>query len=201
MKFILASSNEGKTKELLNVLSPIGIDIQKADEKLDVAETGTTFTENAFIKAEAYFKKYQVPTVADDSGLSLFNFPNILGVYSARFAPELNDYADKCDHLINFLKEKNAENTKAAFNCVLCFYLGPDEYFFFEGNLTGTIASQRKGDGGFGYDPVFIPEGEDFTLAQKPDYKAQNSHRARALFSAKSFFEKYLEGKNTLPNV
>lgn len=201
MKFILASSNEGKTKEILNVLKPIGIDIVKAKEQIEVAETGTTYTENALLKAEAYYKKFGEPTVADDSGLSLNEFPNILGVYSARFAPELNDYAQKCDQLLHYMIENKAVTRKAAFICVLCFYLAPDQYFFFEGNMAGTIAHQRKGVKGFGYDPIFIPDGESFTLAEQPEYKAQNSHRARALIAAKAYLENYFKSKNSLPNV
>lgn len=192
MKFLLASSNIGKAQELLGSLGDLGIEIETAQEVLDVEETGTTFTENALIKAKAYFDHYKTPTIADDSGLVVDAIPGELGVYSARFADHLKTYTEKCRYLLNRLEETKANTRKASFVSVLCFYFGPQEYFFFEGNLAGSLGFDLKGEEGFGYDPIFVPEEQSFTLAENSSWKRENSHRARALKSAKLFLRGYL---------
>ena len=187
--FILASSNAHKAEEF-KVLFKGLISVEPAPQSLDVDESGSTFTENAYLKAKAYFDKFAVPALADDSGLVVEALPELLGVQSARFAPELSSYVDKCQKLIELLKFK--ENRTAYFVCVLCFYLSPEEVYFFEGRVQGRIGNELKGDHGFGYDPIFIPdrkEQDGKSLAELPDWKNEFSHRARASQSALQFFK------------
>ena len=187
--FILASSNAHKAEEF-KVLFKGLISVEPAPQSLDVDESGSTFTENAYLKAKAYFDKFAVPALADDSGLVVEALPELLGVQSARFAPELSSYVDKCQKLIELLKLK--ENRSAYFVCVLCFYLSAEEVYFFEGRVQGRIGNELKGDHGFGYDPIFIPdrkEQDGKSLAELPDWKNEFSHRARASQSALQFFK------------
>lgn len=187
--FLLASGNKHKAEEFQELFKG-EIQVNPAPSTLEVQEDGKTFTENAFIKAKAYFDAYGVPTLADDSGLVVEALPGLLGVESARFAPELSTYPEKCLKLIDLLKNK--ENTNAYFVCVLCFYLSKDEVFFFEGRVQGNIGGSLKGNHGFGYDPIFIPDRQEkdgLTLAQLPAWKNLFSHRARAVQSSLQFFK------------
>lgn len=184
--FILGSSNSGKAKELNELLGK-KFEIVSAPEKLDVIEDGETFEANAFIKAKAYYEKFKKPALADDSGLVVPAHPEILGIYSARFAPDEAEYSGKIQKLIEYMN--NSKDRVAYFVCVLCFYLSPTEVFFFEGRLNGEIGLEARGDGGFGYDPIFYPEGsEGKSLAELSEWKQKNSHRAKACCEASSFF-------------
>lgn len=193
--FILASGNAHKAKEFKELFGKTLI-VEAAPESIPVDETGKTFTENAFLKAEAYYKKFQKPALADDSGLVLEGMPELLGVHSARFAPELGDYKDKCQQLLNLFEERKIENRNAYFVCVLCFYVSPEETYFFEGRVHGKMGEAYKGDHGFGYDPIFIPErkeNDDKSLAELPEWKNEFSHRAKAAHSALSFFKESVD--------
>ena len=191
--FILASGNAHKAEEFKELFHGV-ISVSPAPKTLEVDETGKTFTENAFLKARAYYDTYGVPALADDSGLVVEALPDILGVQSARFAPELPEYKDKCQKLIELLHNK--ENHSAYFVCVLCFYSGPDEVYFFEGRVHGSIGSELKGEHGFGYDPVFIPERKEEdgkSLAELPEWKNEFSHRAKASQAALNFFKESMD--------
>lgn len=197
--FLLASGNAHKAEEFKELFAGT-LTIHAAPSSLDVDETGKTFTENAFLKAKSYFDTYGRPALADDSGLNIESLPDILGVQSARFAPELKNYSDKCLKLIDLLKDK--ENRSAYFVCVLCFYISPDEVYFFEGRVHGTIGFELKGDQGFGYDPIFIPERKEndgMTLAQLPEWKNEFSHRAKASQSALQFFKESIDKTHKKP--
>lgn len=191
--FILASGNAHKAEEFKELFQGV-ISVSPAPKTLEVEETGKTFTENAFLKAKAYYETYKMPTLADDSGLVVEALPDLLGVQSARFAPELPDYKDKCKKLIELLARK--EYKSAYFVCVLCFYLGPDEVYFFEGRVHGVIGEEIRGEHGFGYDPVFIPnrsEADGKTLAELPEWKNEFSHRAKASQAALNFFKESMD--------
>src|SRR5690554_3372335 len=121
------------------------MEILSAPEKVEVVEDGETFQENALKKAQAYHAFYKRPALADDSGLIVDALPGQLGVHSARFAPDLSDYADKNAKLIELLEGKEEEERAASFVCVLCFYLSESEVYFFEGRLSGKIAKEQKG--------------------------------------------------------
>ena len=193
--FLLASGNAHKAEEFKELF--VGTcTIQPAPRTLEVEETGKTFIENALIKARAYYDTYKVPTLADDSGLVIEALPDILGVQSARFAPELAEYADKCHKLIHILSTMPATERQAYFVCVLCFYLSPEEIYFFEGRVHGEIGHELRGEKGFGYDPIFIPERKENdgkSLAELPDWKNLFSHRAKAVQASLEFFKESMD--------
>lgn len=197
--FILASGNSHKAEEFKDLFRGI-IEVTAAPSTLEVEESGKTFTENAFLKAQVYYQNYQVPALADDSGLVVEALPDILGVESARFAPELTTYSEKSKKLIELLNSK--DNRSAYFVCVLCFYLSPDEVYFFEGRVHGEIGKELKGEHGFGYDPVFIPTRSELdgkSLAQLPDWKNEFSHRAKASQAALHFFKDSMDKSGKKP--
>jgi XTP/dITP diphosphohydrolase len=192
--FLLGTGNAHKAQEFKELFFQT-LTINAAPRTLEVDETGSTFIENALIKAKAYFETYKVPALADDSGLVVESLPDILGVQSARFAPELPDYADKCLKLIELLNSTNKDR-KAHFVCVLCFYLSPEEIYFFEGRVQGTIGNELRGTKGFGYDPLFIPERKENdgkSLAELPEWKTEFSHRAKASQAALEFFKESVD--------
>ena len=193
LTFLLGSGNAHKAEEFKELFQGF-ISVNPAPKSLEVDENGKTFVENAFIKARAYFEAYGVPALADDSGLVVEALPDQLGVQSARFAPELTNYADKCQKLIQLLQSKDKRS--AYFVCVLCFYLSPDEVYFFEGRVHGIIGNELKGDHGFGYDPIFIPERKEQdgkSLAELPEWKNEFSHRAKASQVALQFFKESMD--------
>lgn len=187
MNFILASSNQHKVDELNKFFSGTELDVELPEERIEVVEDGTSFEENALKKAKAYYDRYQRPSVSDDSGICVEALPEELGIYSARFGgPGLTD-KERVELLVEKLKE--SENRNAYFVCYLCFYISPEEVYFFEGRLNGEIADGPRGEDGFGYDPVFLPEKNNKkTLAEDPQWKAENSHRSLASSAAREYF-------------
>lgn len=188
MKVVLGSNNRGKIKEISRHVS--AIELVAPSKDMDVPETGTTFIENAQIKAEAFYHLDKTPTLSDDSGLVVNALPDELGVYSKRFGPadrqaQMND-RDRCEYLLERMQGKT--DRSAYFITVLCLYLSPEQIFFFEGRLQGEIGHELKGSGGFGYDPIFLPtklqaEQPGITLAQAEEFKSVESHRVNALKS------------------
>lgn len=194
MKFLLASSNAHKAQELDALLNNSGLKIAPSPEKFDIIEDGVSFQENSFKKAYGYFQKLKLPTLADDSGLVIPARADILGVHSARYAPDLVDYKDKNEALLKELTGLKGDERKAYFVCYLCFYISPQEVYFFEGRVHGVIAEAASGDDGFGYDPIFLPDGQDGkSMAEVSDWKMQNSHRAKACHAAQKFFQGYIK--------
>lgn len=188
-EFLLASGNSHKAEEFGKLFDSSLIQVKSSPEKIEVVEDGESFQENAFKKAEAYFKKYNTPIISDDSGLVVESLPEELGIHSARFGGDgLNDR-----QRVELLLEKlnGVENRKAYFVCVLCFYLAPGEVYFFEGRSHGNISLGIQGENGFGYDPVFIPENHDgkTSFAEDLEWKMANSHRSKACQMAGSFFK------------
>ncbi len=191
--FLLASGNAHKAEEFKELFQGL-MTISPAPATLPVEESGKTFAENAFLKAKAYAEAYKVPALADDSGLVVEALPDILGVQSARFMPELTDYKDKCRRLLELLK--GTEDRSAYFVCVLCFYVSADEIYFFEGRVHGAIGGDLRGEHGFGYDPVFVPtraEQDGKSLAELPEWKNEFSHRAKASQAALLFFKESID--------
>jgi XTP/dITP diphosphohydrolase len=188
IQLILASGNAHKAEEFAELFSPAVVTIKAAAEKLEVAETGGTYFENALLKAQAYYEKFKIPVLADDSGLSVEELPDQLGVQSARFGGEGLTDKDRAMLLLKKLTDKH--NRNAHFTCVLCFYLNPKEIYYFEGRMKGKIGLSYQGTAGFGYDPVFIPDDHsgEATVAELPEWKNKNSHRALAVLLAQKFF-------------
>ncbi len=198
--FLLGTGNAHKAEEFKELFLNTLV-INPAPRTLEVDESGKTFIENALIKAKAYYDTYKVPALADDSGLVVESMPDILGVQSARFAPELTEYADKCRKLIELLNLAHKDR-RAYFVCVLCFYLSADEIYFFEGRVHGMIGNELKGEKGFGYDPIFIPERKENdgkSLAELPEWKNEFSHRAKAAQAALEFFKESIDKTRNKP--
>ena len=187
LKLLLASNNKHKAQELAQLMGPIGV--EQADQKLDIEENGSSFQENAYLKAKGYFERFKRPVVSDDSGLVVEALPDQLGIYSARFGGEALGYGEKNQLLLDSLKEVPREKRGAYFICILCLYLNPEEIFFFEGRVEGHIGFEARGEGGFGYDPVFIPDKApgEASLAMIPEWKQEHSHRAVAAQGAVRF--------------
>lgn len=198
--FLLGTGNAHKAEEFKELFLDT-LQIHAAPRTLEVDESGKTFIENALLKAKAYYETYKVPSLADDSGLVVESLPDILGVLSARFAPECTTYPEKCLKLIELLNGAHKDR-KAYFVCVLCFYLSPDEIYFFEGRVQGVIGDELKGEKGFGYDPIFIPERKENdkkSLAELPEWKNEFSHRAKAAQSALEFFKESVDKTSQKP--
>lgn len=191
MKVLLASRNEGKIKEFREMFNGTGIELISLidlNEDEEVAETGQTFRENAYLKAKFYCDKYKMPTFADDSGLVVDALSGKPGVMSARFSGK------KSNNLKNNLKllkkMKNKQNRDARFVCVICYIDENQEFTFFNGVLEGKILDSMQGENGFGYDPLFYIPAYEMTLAQmQPDQKTFLSHR----YDATEKLIKYLQ--------
>lgn len=185
---ILASSNAHKAQEFSELFDPRIVTVKPAPKKLDVVEDGKSYFENAFLKAKAYYDEFKVPVLSDDSGLSVEALPDELGIQSARFGGEGLKDIDRAQLLLKKMEGKDSRG--AFFTCVLCVYLNEKEIFYFEGRMNGVIGHSYRGDGGFGYDPVFIPldAGGELTVAELGEWKNKNSHRALAVSFAQKFF-------------
>ena len=196
MKFIIATNNQKKLKELERILNPLGINAVSAKEEGisldDVEETGTTFAENAYLKAEAAFKETSLPSVADDSGLCVDVLDGRPGIYSARYAGENATDEDKNNKLLAELNDVPEKDRTAHFTCAICCILPSGEKIEVEGVCEGSIAFEPHGNGGFGYDPIF-KYGDKSYAELSSDEKDAVSHRGKALRKLKAELEKYFD--------
>ena len=182
-KLIVASHNAGKIAEIKTLLAPLKIEVQSAAELRlgDVEETGTTFEEYAKIKANALSLMCGLPCLADDSGLCVDALDGRPGVYSARYAPN-RDFKEGMKMLLDEMEKSGSDNRKAHFSCCLALACPNQKTKVFEGRVDGSNSKKPKGSNGFGYDPIFIPEGFEQTFAELgDDVKNKISHRRRAL--------------------
>ncbi len=188
IELILASGNSHKAQEFSELLDPKILTVKAAPHKLEVIEDGLSYFANALLKAQAYYKEFKIPVIADDSGLNVLAIPEELGIQSARFGGDGLKDSDRAHLLLKKMEGK--PNREAFFTCVLCVYLNEKEIFYFEGRMNGSIGYDYRGEGGFGYDPVFIPAdgGGELTVAELSDWKSKNSHRALAVSFAQKFF-------------
>lgn len=188
IELILASSNAHKALEFSELFDSKLITVKPAPSKIDVVEDGETYFENALLKAKAYYDKFKVPVIADDSGLNVAALPNELGLHSARFGGDGLTDKDRAELLLK--KLDGVANREAYFSCVLCVYFNEREVFYFEGRMGGVIGYTYRGSTGFGYDPVFIPTEkmeEGLTVAELHEWKQKNSHRSVAVGFAQKF--------------
>lgn len=197
-EMVIATKNKGKVKEFEALFERYGIKITSLldiNEPIpDIEETGTTFKENARLKAEGIAKVLNVPVVADDSGLAVDALEGRPGVYSARYAGEPTDDVKNYEKLLDELRDVPNEKRTARFICVLALAIPGKETIFTEGTCEGTIAQEPKGTNGFGYDPVFIPEGYDCTMAQlEQSEKNRISHRYHALLQLEEWLKQQLD--------
>ncbi|TWX48364.1 XTP/dITP diphosphatase [Colwellia hornerae] len=183
---VLATGNPGKVKELSHLLAAHNIEIKPQSEfnVNDVAETGTTFVENAIIKARHAAKITGLPAIADDSGLEVDALNGAPGVYSARYAGENASDSDNTNKLLKALENTPDEQRTARFHCVLVYMKHQHDPtpIICHGVWEGTITREKLGEQGFGYDPIFWQELQQQTSAQLPrDLKNSLSHRGQAL--------------------
>lgn len=182
-ELIFVSHNRGKIAEIKQMLAPLNIRVLSADEinLPDVEETGTTFEENAALKALTIAKLTKKPCLADDSGLCVNALGGRPGVYSARYAPN-RDFDKAMDKLLAELEKSGNADRSAYFACVLVLGYPDGTYQSFEGRVNGKITKQKQGSGGFGFDPLFAPDGYEKTFAELgAEVKNKISHRGRAL--------------------
>lgn len=192
---IFATSNEGKMDEIRDILK--GMDLQLLSLKdagidIHIEENGTTFEENAIIKAKAVCERTGEIVLADDSGLEVDYLDKAPGIYSSRFLGEDTPYSIKNQYIIDKLKGVKWEERRARFVCVIACAFPDGEVISREGVLEGYIAKEISGSYGFGYDPIFYLPEYGCTTAEMPTIKNQISHRARALKAMKDVLIKIL---------
>lgn len=185
MDLIVATGNAGKLKEIRRLLEGSGIEVKGLDafpELPEVEEDGETFKQNARKKASVIAGKTGCLTLADDSGLTVEALDGRPGIYSARYAGESANDADNNRKLLQELADVSIDKRQAAFCCVMALCQPEGDCHFFSGRLEGVIAEAPRGEGGFGYDPLFLVKEYGKTLAELPmEVKNRISHRGQAL--------------------
>ena len=195
MRFVLATHNPGKLREMGEILKDFGIEVVSPRDlgiTVDVEETGTTFAENALLKAKAICKEANLPAIADDSGLCVDALNGAPGVYSARYGGEGLD--DKGRYMLLLSSLRGAPTRAAHFACAVACAFPNGDTLTAEGRCDGSIAYAPLGEGGFGYDPVFLLPGTGKTFGQlTQEEKSAVSHRGRALKDFVGKLEAYLK--------
>jgi XTP/dITP diphosphohydrolase len=189
LKLVLATSNKGKVKEIKKLYDKYDvIPYSELIEEFEIVENGDTFKKNALIKARAVFKALNdkdAVVIADDSGISVDILDGKPGIYSARYAGENANDKDNLYKLIDDIKEKGVKSSPAHYTAAIAI-VTKDREFCVHGWMHGEAQTFAKGDGGFGYDPMFIPDGYSQTLGELDDeIKKRLSHRSKALALAK----------------
>ncbi len=185
-KLVIASHNEGKVAEIRQLLAPMGVDVLSAAE-LDLAaptEDGSTFAENAKIKSCAASAASGLPALADDSGLVIPALNGAPGIYSSRWAGDNQDFTVAINKIYDELRQVGIEDyndVDAYFTCVLSLTLANGDNYSFTGKVEGKLCYPPRGDNGFGYDPIFIPNGYKHSFAEMElKQKQRISHRSQA---------------------
>jgi len=182
------------------ILSGFGVEVVTRDDlgiTMDIEETGTTFFENAKLKAVAICKAAGMPSIADDSGLVVEALGGEPGVYSSSYGGEELSAEERCRYLLRKINESNNKEQRGAkFVCTIVCAFTDGSLISATGECTGTITAGLRGSGGFGYDPVFKPDGSDKTMAELMiDEKNKISHRANALLEFSRLLKLYTEGE------
>ena len=188
MELIVATHNPGKIKEFERILRPLSVSVRTA-ELSEVEETGATFEENALLKARAACRETGLPAVADDSGLAVDALGGAPGVYSARYAGPGAADAQRIEKLLRALRDVPMERRGAKFVCAVCCAFPNGDVVTARGECGGSVAFAPRGEGGFGYDPVFLIGEKSFGELSAGE-KDRISHRGRAL---RAFAEKLKE--------
>lgn len=202
-EIIIATKNQGKVNEFKDMFQDSLVHVQSlldlSVEVPDIEETGKTFQENAEIKAESVSKWFNKPVIADDSGLVVDALNGAPGVYSARYAGENKTDEEHYMKLLESLKDVPFQDRTARFICVLAFKEPEKKAVFFTGICEGKIAFEPLGNEGFGYDPVFIPEGDTRTMAQLlPEEKNRLSHRSEAIKEFAKWMNQYMRSNGEI---
>ncbi|MGX2960780.1 XTP/dITP diphosphatase [Peribacillus sp. JNUCC 23] len=194
---IIATKNKGKAKEFESLFHSRGFQVQTLldiEDAPDVEETGTTFEENAILKAEAISKMLGQFVIADDSGLIVDALDGRPGVYSARYAGEAKSDAANTEKVLEELKDVPEDKRTARFYCALALASPNQETITVSGSVEGRITNEPKGTNGFGYDPVFYVKEKGKTMAElKSNEKNEISHRANALHVLEGKLDAFLE--------
>lgn len=191
MRYVIATHNRHKLQELQRILDPMGIEAITADLS-EVEETGTTFAENAYLKAKSACEETGLPAVADDSGLEVDALDGRPGVYSARYAGENATDAQRIEKLLGELSAVPAEKRTARFVSAVCCVFPNGDVIRVEGDCPGSIAFSPEGNDGFGYDPVFLVGEKTFAQMTAAEKDAV-SHRGKALEKFAAALQEYLK--------
>lgn len=196
-QIIFATQNEGKVKEIKKILEDLPVEVLTMSEAgldMEIEENGTTFEENAAIKAEVLAQLTEALVLADDSGLEIDCLDKAPGVYSARYLGKDTPYTEKNQIILDKLAAVPMEARTARFVCVIAAAQKGKETVTTRGTIEGYIGYEAKGENGFGYDPIFYVEGtENSTAELSPEVKNQISHRGKALCSMKQAIKSFLE--------
>jgi XTP/dITP diphosphohydrolase len=182
-RIVIATHNAGKARELAELFAIVGVEtVSAAELGIDQPEeTGKSFAENATLKAEAAAKSSGLPAVADDSGLEVSALSGAPGIHSARWGGPHKDFALAMERVNRELKASGSNDRTAKFVCVLAYARPNAETIATRGAIVGTLTWPPRGTRGFGYDPIFAPQGYDQTFGEmEPSLKDSISHRARA---------------------
>jgi XTP/dITP diphosphohydrolase len=189
-RLVVASHNPGKVREIKELLAPVAITtLGAADLGLpEPEETGNTFAENAALKAEAAARSASLPALSDDSGLSVAALNGAPGIYSARWAGPTKDFRVAMRRVEEELRATESHDVRAYFVCVLALAAPGEQTQTYEGRVYGSLTFPPRGDKGFGYDPIFLPDGHTRTFGEMPSDEKHGlppkgkglSHRARA---------------------
>lgn len=194
-KIVFATTNEGKMKEIRMILKDLPYQVCSLKELgifVDIEENGTTFEENAIIKAKTIMEMTGEIVLADDSGLEVDYLDKAPGIYSARYLGEDTSYDIKNQHIIDQLKEAEGEQRSARFVCAIACVFPDGTTETTRGTIEGVIGYEAKGDNGFGYDPIFVVPEYNCTAAElSSEVKNTISHRGKALEAMKLVLAKY----------
>lgn len=184
MNIIIASNNKEKIKEFKKILEPLGYNVfsqSEAGVNIEVEETGTTFEENAKLKARAIYNLKHTAVLADDSGIVVDYLNGEPGIYSARYMGlQTDEERRRC--VLYKMKDAKKEDRTARYVCCICYIEENGKENIVNGIWEGIVADKEYGENGFGYDPIFMPNGSDKTVAQMlPEEKNTISHRAMAI--------------------
>ena len=194
INLFIGSNNQGKIKEIRDLLpKTVQILTPKYFNLKSPKETGATFKENSFLKAKFFSKKTKMICLADDSGLEIDSLNKLPGIYSARWGGKKSNFNLAINKVYKELKKKNKNWFKikqtARFVCALTIYWPSNKFINVIGIVEGTISTVKKGNNGFGYDPIFVPLRKKLTFGQmKPRQKYRIDHRIKAFRKIKKFF-------------
>lgn len=201
-KIVFATANEGKVKEIKEILKDFPIEVVSMKEMgitADIEEDGTTFEDNSLIKARALSKLTGLPALADDSGLEVDYLNGEPGIYSARYLGRDTDYDYKNNYIIDKLSDAKDKERSARFVCVISLVLPDGREFVERGVVEGLIGYEQKGENGFGYDPIFyLPEYGKTSAELSSEEKNKISHRGKALSAMKKLIMDLVDYKKDL---
>jgi len=197
MKILIATNNKHKVNEIRDILKNDKFKLYTLSDSniiVKVEEDKDTLEGNALKKAKEMYKVVKISTIADDTGLFVDSLNGEPGVYSSRYAGENASYDNNCVKLINSMKDIPEGKRSAYFKTIVCIYESENKYHFFDGICKGKITTEKSGEKGFGYDPLFIPDGFDKTYAEMSEQEKNSiSHRGIAFKKAGKFLlENYL---------